>query len=102
MFGYATDETEERMPLTVILSHKLNSRVSQLRRSGQFSWARPDTKAQVTCEYKFVAGAAVPIRVHTVVVSVQHSNEISLETLRKEIREHVIKPVIPGKWRAFH
>lgn len=97
MFGYATDETEECMPLTAILSHKLNSRIAELRRSGQFEWARPDSKAQVTCEYKFEQGAAIPLRVHTVVVSVQHSEKISLENLREEIREHVIKPVIPGK-----
>jgi len=98
MFGYATDETEECMPLTVILSHKLNSRIAELRRSGQFEWARPDSKAQVTCEYKFERGAAIPLRVHTVVVSVQHSEKISLENLRKEIREHVIKPVIPAQY----
>lgn len=97
MFGYATDETEECMPLTVILSHKLNARIADLRRSGQFGWARPDSKAQVTCEYKFVNGAAVPVRVHTVVVSVQHSEDITLEALRKEIQEHVIRTVIPGK-----
>lgn len=98
MFGYATDETEERMPLTVVLSHKLNERLSKLRRNGTLPWARPDAKSQVTCEYYFDHGAAVPIRVHTVVMSVQHSPDITLENLRKEIMEKVVKAVIPAKY----
>ena len=96
---YATDETPECMPLTITLAHKLNAKISELRRTGDFAeWARPDSKTQVTCEYKFENGAAIPLRVHTVVVSVQHSKEISLETLKKEIIEKVIKEVIPGKF----
>lgn len=98
MFGYATDETEEFMPLTVVLSHKLNAKIAELRRSGEFAWARADTKTQVTCEYHFTAGAAVPVRVHTVVVSVQHSESISLEALRAAILEKVIKVVIPEEY----
>lgn len=98
MFGYATDETEECMPLTIILAHKLNKKIADLRRSGEFWWARPDSKTQVTCEYTFDNGACVPQRVHTVVVSVQHSEKISLDDLRVEIMERVIKSVIPEEY----
>nr|XP_036225205.1 S-adenosylmethionine synthase isoform X1 [Bactrocera oleae] len=98
MFGYATDETEECMPLTVVLAHKLNEKLAELRRSGEFSWARPDSKTQVTCEYLFNQGAAVPKRVHTIVVSMQHSEKIALEDLRKEVMNKVIKEVIPAKY----
>lgn len=98
MFGYATDETEECMPLTVVLAHRLNHRIGQLRRSGEFWWARPDSKTQVTCEYTFDQGACVPRRVHTVVVSVQHSEKISLDELRCEIKNKVIKEVIPHRY----
>ncbi|XP_055683720.1 S-adenosylmethionine synthase isoform X2 [Lutzomyia longipalpis] len=98
MFGYATDETEESMPLTVVLAHSLNQKIAQLRRSGEFWWARPDSKTQVTCEYVFKAGSAIPQRVHTVVVSVQHSEKITLDELRKEVMEKVIKVVIPEKY----
>ncbi|XP_039277153.1 S-adenosylmethionine synthase isoform X2 [Nilaparvata lugens] len=98
MFGYATDETEECMPLTVVLAHKLNQKVAELRRSGEFWWARPDTKTQVTCEYCFKRGSCVPQRVHTVVVSVQHSEKITLEDLRAAVTEKVVKEVIPAKY----
>merc|ERR1712142_1252380 len=73
MFGYATDETEECMPLTVVLAHKLNAKIAELRRNGGMAWARPDSKTQVTCQYRMEKGACVPVRVHTVVISVQHS-----------------------------
>ncbi|GBP53516.1 S-adenosylmethionine synthase [Eumeta japonica] len=98
MFGYATDETEECMPLTVELAHRLNQRIAELRRSGEFWWARPDSKTQVTCEYIFTGGATVPQRVHTVVVSLQHSEKITLSTLREEIRRRVIEEVIPPQY----
>ncbi|XP_054153812.1 S-adenosylmethionine synthase-like [Oppia nitens] len=98
MFGYATDETDESMPLTVELSHKLNEKLSELRRNGTFPWARPDCKTQVTCEYYFDNGRAVPTRVHTVVVSTQHSEDIALEKLRQEILEKVILEVIPSQY----
>ncbi|XP_015789065.1 S-adenosylmethionine synthase [Tetranychus urticae] len=98
MFGYATDETEECMPLTVVLSHKLNEKLSQLRRDGTFPWARPDSKTQVTCEYRFDKGAAIPSRVHTVVISVQHSPEITIPQLKEQVMEKVIKVVIPAKY----
>ncbi|XP_069700367.1 S-adenosylmethionine synthase isoform X3 [Periplaneta americana] len=98
MFGYATDETEECMPLTVVLAHKLNQRIAELRRSGEFWWARPDSKTQVTCEYYMSHGACVPLRVHTVVVSVQHSEKISLDDLRADVMAKVIRVVIPEKY----
>ncbi|KAI9303465.1 S-adenosylmethionine synthase [Cunninghamella echinulata] len=96
MFGYATDETPEMMPLTVVLSHKLNRRMADLRRDGTLGWLRPDSKTQVTIEYKNENGAMVPLRVDTIVISVQHAEEISTEDLRKALLEHVIKPVVPA------
>lgn len=98
MFGYATDETEECMPLTIMLAHKLNSRLAELRRSGELPWARPDSKTQVTCEYRMSKGACIPLRVHTVVVSVQHSEDITLEEIRTQVMEKVIKQVIPSRF----
>lgn len=98
MFGYATDETEECMPLTVVLSHQLNARIAQLRRSGELKWARPDTKTQVTIEYKYDKGACVPLRVHSVVISAQHDETVTLEKLRKELMEKVVNFVIPQKY----
>lgn len=98
MFGYATDETEECMPLTIVLAHKLNQKIAELRRSGEFWWARPDSKTQVTAEYSLDNGACVPQRVHTVVVSMQHSEKITLDDLRVEIMEKVIKKVIPAEY----
>lgn len=98
MFGYATNETEECMPMTIVLAHKLNQKIAELRRSGEFWWARPDSKTQVTAEYQLDNGACVPQRVHTVVVSIQHSEKISLDDLRSEIMEKVIKVVIPAEY----
>ncbi|GFV34495.1 s-adenosylmethionine synthase isoform type-2 [Trichonephila clavipes] len=98
MFGYATDETEECMPLTVVLAHKLNARLAALRKHGTFPWAGPDSKTQVTCEYSFKRGAAIPVRVHTVVVSTQHMKDVSLDVLRKQVMEHVIKCCIDAKY----
>lgn len=170
MFGYATDETEECMPLTVVLAHRLNAKIAELRRSGEFWWARPDSKTQVnhrlftlqrilntkmifhdvklnnlrlfatldwtmmqtfiwfhppfpnsdskasfnaidfnyiwffhffpqvTCEYLFDKGACIPKRVHTVVVSLQHSEKITLENLRSEVMDKVVKTVIPEQY----
>merc|ERR1712002_528065 len=98
MFGYATDETEECMPLTVILAHRLNKKISDLRRNGGLWWCRPDSKTQVTCEYKFENGACIPVRVHTVVVSVQHSEKVSLESLRDDLMKKVVLETIPKKY----
>merc|ERR1712000_763855 len=98
MFGYATDETPELLPLTILLSHKLNSAMKEARNSGRLPWLRPDTKTQVTVEYKHHGGAVIPLRVDTVVVSAQHSEDITTEQLRKEIKEKIIKEVIPAKY----
>ncbi|KAH9980850.1 methionine adenosyltransferase [Lactifluus volemus] len=96
MFGYATDETPEYMPLTIMLAHKLNAALAAARRSGLLPWLRPDSKTQVTVEYKKDGGATIPLRVDTVVISTQHAEEISTEDLRKEILEKVVKQVIPS------
>jgi S-adenosylmethionine synthetase len=98
MFGYATDETPELLPLTIQLAHKLNSAMKEARNSGELPWLRPDTKTQVTVEYAHDGGAVVPLRVDTVVVSAQHAETISTEQLRKEIKEKIIKRVIPAKY----
>jgi S-adenosylmethionine synthetase len=98
MFGYATDETPELFPLTLLFAHKLNAAMSAARRDGSLPWLRPDTKTQVTIEYKHDNGAVVPLRVHTVVVSAQHSDDITTELLRKEIKEKIVKATIPAKY----
>ncbi|KAK9353904.1 S-adenosylmethionine synthetase [Lipomyces doorenjongii] len=98
MFGYATDETEELLPLTVVLSHKLNAALAAARRDGSLPWLRPDTKTQVTVEYKYENGSTVPIRVDTVVISTQHAESISTADLRSEILEKIIKKTIPSKY----
>jgi S-adenosylmethionine synthetase len=95
MFGYATDETEECMPLTVVLSHQLNAKMAELRRSGELDYLRPDSKTQVTVEYKFDKGACVPQRVHTIVISTQHSPQVTQEQLRDDLLNKIIKPVVP-------
>lgn len=98
MFGYATDETDECMPLTVVLAHQLNSKIAELRRNGGLPWARPDSKTQVTCEYRMLKGACIPLRVHTVVISVQHSEDVSQEQLQHDLMQKVVKVVIPQKY----
>ncbi|KAI6036496.1 methionine adenosyltransferase [Pisolithus microcarpus] len=95
MFGYATDETEEYMPLTITLAHKLNAALAAARRSGLLPWLRPDSKTQVTVEYANDNGAMIPLRVDTIVISTQHAEEISTEDLRREVTEKVVKQVIP-------
>ncbi|XP_053519937.1 S-adenosylmethionine synthase isoform X3 [Artibeus jamaicensis] len=98
MFGYATDETEECMPLTIILAHKLNSRMADLRRSGVLPWLRPDSKTQVTVQYMQKNGGVIPVRIHTIVISVQHNEDITLEDMRKALKEQVIRAVVPAKY----
>lgn len=98
MFGYATDETEECMPLTIELAHRLNAKIAEGRRSGLLPWARPDTKTQVTVEYAIRDGSCVPLNVHTIVISTQHSPDVTQEQLKKDLVEHVIKPVVPEKY----
>ncbi|PBK76644.1 probable SAM2-S-adenosylmethionine synthetase 2 [Armillaria ostoyae] len=96
MFGYATDETEELMPLTIVLAHKLNQAMAAARRSGLLPWLRPDTKTQVTIEYKKDGGATIPLRVDTIVISAQHAEEIALADLQKDLLDKIIKQVIPA------
>ncbi len=91
MFGYATDETEEYMPIAITLAHKLTKRLSEVRKSGLLTYLRPDGKSQVTVEYD---GNEVK-RIHAVVVSTQHSENVTTEELRKDVLEHVIKAVLP-------
>ncbi|KAF5396905.1 S-adenosylmethionine synthase [Paragonimus heterotremus] len=79
MFGYATDETEECMPLTVVLAHALTKRLADCRRGGILPWSGPDNKAQVTVEYRNEDGACRPLRVHTIVISTQHEEHATLE-----------------------
>ncbi|KAG8683699.1 methionine adenosyltransferase sam2 [Ceratobasidium sp. 395] len=95
MFGYATDETPEYMPLTIMLAHKLNAAMAAARRSGELGWLRPDSKTQVTIEYKKEGGATIPLRVDTIVISTQHSEDITTEELREQIHEKIVKRVIP-------
>lgn len=97
MFGYATDETPELLPLTMLLSHKLNKAMTDARKNGSIPWLRPDTKTQVTIEYAHDGGAVKPLRVDTVVISAQHSDDISTEAIREELKEKVIKKVIPAE-----
>jgi S-adenosylmethionine synthetase len=91
MFGYAVDETPEFMPLPIYLSHRLVERQADLRRDGRLNWLRPDAKSQVTLRY--VDGK--PDSIDTVVLSTQHSPDISLEKLREAVIEEIIKPVLP-------
>ncbi|NWZ87174.1 METK2 synthase, partial [Poecile atricapillus] len=124
MFGYATDETEECMPLTIVLAHKLNAKLAELRRSGALPWLRPDSKTQVRCwgvhkalgsplfpgwpltgvpwqvtvQYMQDRGAVIPIRVHTIVISVQHDEDVCLDEMRDALKEKVIKAVVPPKY----
>ena len=92
MFGYATNETEEYMPMALTLAHKLTKKLADVRKSGELSYLRPDGKSQVTVEYD---GKKV-VRVDAVVISAQHSETVTTEKLRADIMEKVIKPVIPA------
>jgi S-adenosylmethionine synthetase len=98
MFGYATNETPEFMPLTHVLATKLCARLSEARNTGVLSWLRPDAKTQVTVEYKKEGGALTPLRVHTVVISTQHAESVTNEEIRKGLMEQIVKKVIPEKY----
>jgi S-adenosylmethionine synthetase len=92
MFGYACDETEELMPMPIQLAHRLTQRLSEVRKSKKLPFLRPDGKSQVTVEYR----NGKPARVDCVVISTQHSNDVSNEELHRGVMEHVIKPIIPA------
>jgi S-adenosylmethionine synthetase len=91
MFGYATNETPELMPMPLMVAHKITRRLAELRRENVLAYLRPDGKSQVTMTYQ----NGKPVRVHTVVVSTQHSPDITLHELREDIIEQVVRPVLP-------
>ena len=95
MFGFACNETPELMPLPISLAHKLSVKLTEVRKSGRLNYLRPDGKSQVTVEYD---DNNKPVRVDAVVVSSQHSADVDIETLRADIKEHVIKAVIPTQY----
>lgn len=94
MFGYATNETSTMMPAPITYSHQLLEKHAELRKNGKMEWARPDAKSQLTFRYE----DGKPVGVEAVVLSTQHSPEISQESLHEAILEEVIKPVLPAKW----
>jgi len=96
MFGYATNETPEFMPLTHVLASKLVLKLTELRKNGTLSWLRPDAKTQVTVEYSKNGGFLTPKRVHTIVISTQHDEVVTNEQIRSALREKVINAVIPA------
>ncbi|MCA9991549.1 MAG: methionine adenosyltransferase [Anaerolineales bacterium] len=93
MFGFACDETDTLMPMPIHIAHNLTRRLSQVRKDGTLSWLRPDGKSQVTIEYSY----GRPKRVHTVLISTQHSPDVDYDTIRQGVIEHVIKPVLPAE-----
>jgi len=94
MFGYATNETKELMPLPISLAHRLTERLTAVRKDGSLPFLRPDGKSQVTVEYN----GTVPARVETIVISTQHASDIDQEGLRKQVIEEVVRPTIPGQY----
>ena len=94
MFGYATNETKEFMPMPILLAHRLIERLSKVRRNKTLSWVRPDGKSQVSVRYE----NNKPTKIETVVVATQHAPEISQEEISREIIDKVIKPVLGGFW----
>ncbi|MEC9313856.1 MAG: methionine adenosyltransferase, partial [Pseudomonadota bacterium] len=94
MFGYASNETDVLMPAPITYAHRLVKRQAHIRKSGELSWLRPDAKSQVT----FVYQDGKPVGIDAVVLSTQHSPEISQADLREAVMEHIIKPVLPEDW----
>ncbi len=94
MFGYATNETPELMPMAISLAHKLTQRLAEIRKSGKLAYLRPDGKSQVTVEYN---GEGKPVRVDAVVISTQHAESVSNEELRGDILKHVIQATVPAE-----
>jgi S-adenosylmethionine synthetase len=94
MFGYASNETDVLMPAPITLAHRLVKRQAQVRKSGKLDWLRPDAKSQVTLRYE----DARPVGVEAVVLSTQHSPEVSTKALREAVMEEILKPVLPAKW----
>ncbi|MDR5588984.1 MULTISPECIES: methionine adenosyltransferase [Clostridium] len=93
MFGFATNETDAYMPLPIYMAHKLSRRLTEVRKDGTLDYLRPDGKTQVTVEYE----NNKPKRIDTIVISTQHGEEVSLETIEKDIKEHVINSVVPAE-----
>src|SRR5688572_25390769 len=93
MFGYATNETDVLMPAAISYAHRLVKRQAEVRKSGRLPWLRPDAKSQVTLRYE----DDVPAGIEAVVLSTQHSDAVSTETLREAVMEEIIKPVLPAK-----
>ena len=94
MFGYATNETDVLMPAPITLAHRLVKRQAQLRKSGKLSWLRPDAKSQVTLRYE----DHKPVGLEAVVLSTQHSPDVSTRMLREAVMEEILKPILPAKW----
>src|SRR5271167_1407489 len=94
MFGYATNETDVLMPAPITLAHRLVKRQAQVRKNGKLPWLRPDAKSQVTLRYE----NDVPVGLEAVVLSTQHSDEISTKQLREAVMEEILKPVLPAIW----
>lgn len=98
MFGYATDEHESLMPATAHFANQLGHRLTEVRKKGILPWVCPDGKTQVTMEYRTENGRTIPIRVHTIVISTQHTKDVSNEQIHQDLFEHVIKSVIPAQY----
>ena len=100
LFGYATNETEEMIPLSHLVALKLTAKLTSVRKDGtpSFTWLRPDAKVQVTFEYEIEDGVLVPLRVHTIVISTQHDDQVTNKQIKSDLLEYVVKPVVDAKY----